>query len=174
MALSLERRKELRTQMRKNLRKTFRQKGAAKAAGATGYKNIGTVKGAKYRPTMANKGLSKEELEYLKGVKDKYKKSGVTKKIAQEGFKQGTKSKALVDKAKNTKMKGVKEGGTVKPGSHSAPGAARKEAKEWRTGQVDKLKAKYNIGKGSTAKQREQFKNAREKVVARHKKMIGK
>jgi len=39
---------------------------------------------------------------------------------------------------------------------------------------VDALKKKHKIGASSTAAQRKAFKAARDKVVKRHKRMIGK
>ena len=69
-------------------------------------------------------------------------------------------------------MKSIKQGGTVGKGTHSS-GKARTEAKDWRKKHVDSLKKKYKIGAGSTAAQRKSYKESREKVIKRHKRMIG-
>jgi hypothetical protein len=180
MALTTARQKELRDEMKKRLQVTAKRRGAMKTAGGQ-HKNVGSVKGSRYRPTMAGfKGLNKEEIQFVKGERSTNKASGDTKTTYKKAFKLGaadtkdTKGKpSLVTQAKKDKMKSIKKGGTVGKGTH-ASGAARKDAKAWRANRVAALKKKHNIGAGSTAAQRTAFKDARGKVIDRHKRMVKK
>ena len=184
MALTAAKRKELETQMRRQLQRTGARRGAMKRAGPKGsaaHKNVGSVKGSAYRPTMAGLGYNAEERKYAKEYRKKYKSSGDQKKDYRAAFKAG--HAGTIDKTKNPtlnpaaakkdRMKGIAKGGTVGKGTH-AKGSARKEATAWRRKHVDALKKKHKIGAGSTAAQRKSYKAAREKVVKRHKRMIGK
>jgi len=180
MAISTKRQNELRAEMKKRLQVTANRRGAMKTAGGQ-HKNVGSVKGSRYRPTMAGfKGLTKDDRDFIKSERSTNKASGDTKKTYKKAFKLGaadtkdTKGKpSLVTQAKKDKMKGIAKGGTVGKGTH-ASGAARKEATAWRRKHVAALKAKHKIGAGSTAEQRTAFKTARGKVIDRHKRMVKK
>ena len=180
MALTASSRKKIETQMRRQLQRSGARRGAMKRAGPKGsttHKNVGSVKGSAYRPTMAGLGYNAEELKYAKEYRKKYKASGDQKKDYKAAFKAGhkgtAKGKGLTPKeAGKDRMKGIAKGGTVGKGTH-ATGKPRTEAKTWRKKHVDALKKKHKIGAGSTAAQRKSYKAAREKVVKRHKRMIG-
>jgi len=180
MAISTARQKALRAEMKRRLQITANRRGAMKRVGGQ-HKNVGSVKGSAFRPTMAGfKDLNKEEIQFIKGERSANKTSGDTKKVYKSAFKAGhtdtkdTKARtSLVTQAKKLKMKGIAKGGTVGKGTH-ASGAARKEAAAWRKKHVDALKKKHKIGAGSTAAQRTAFKNARGKVIKRHASMTKK
>ena len=178
--ITTERKKTLRDEMKRRLQITANRRGAMKRAGGQ-HKNVGSLKGSAFRPTMAGfKGLNKEERGFIQDERTANKTSGDTKKVYRSAFKAGhtdtkdTKARtSLVTQAKKLKMKSIKAGGTVGKATH-ATGAARKDAKDWRSKRVDALKKKHKIGAGSTAAQRTAFKTARGKVIKRHARMIGK
>ena len=174
MAIVTEARKKiLRAEMKKRLQVTANRRGAMKTAGGQ-HKNVGSVKGSDYRPTMAGfKGLTKDDITFIKGERSTNKASGDTKKTYKKAFKLGATSEPYINQAKKDKMKSIKGGGTVGKGTH-ASGAARKEATAWRRKHVAALKKKHKIGAGSTAEQRTAFKAARGKVIDRHKRMVKK
>jgi len=171
--ITTERKKILRAEMKRRLQIAGNRRGAMKTAGGQ-YKNVGSVKGSKYRMTMAGfKDINKEEIQFVKGERSTNKTSGETKKTYKKAFKLGAKSAPHIKEAKRDRMKGIAKGGTVGKGTH-ATGSARKEATAWRRKHVDTLKKKHKIGAGSTAAQRTAFKTARGKVIKRHARMIGK
>ena len=182
MAITTTRRKDLLQQMKWRLQQTGARRGAMRSAGPKGskaHKNVGSIKGSAYRPTMAGLGLTKEERKFVKEERKKWKESGETKKVYRAAFKAGSKGTIATGRgltpaeAKKDRMKSIKKGGTVGKGTH-ATGKNRKEAKEWRTSRVAALKKKYKIGAGSTAAQRKEYIARRKKVIKRHKRMIGK
>ena len=172
MAITSKRQKELRDLMKRRLQITANRRGAMKTAGGQ-HKNVGSVKGSAFRPTVAGLGLKKAEIDFIKEERKTNKASGDTKKVYRSAFKAGTKSAPHIKEAKKLRMKGIAKGGTVGKGTH-ATGAARKEATAWRQKHVAALKKKHKIGAGSTAAQRTAFKTARGKVIKRHARMIGK
>ncbi|HIK81252.1 MAG TPA: hypothetical protein EYF94_10085, partial [Porticoccaceae bacterium] len=135
MAISTARQKELRAEMKRRLQVTANRRGAMKTAGGQ-YKNVGSVKGSKYRMTMAGfKGLNKEEIGFIKGERTANKASGAQKKTYRSAFKLGSESAPHIKEAKRDKMKGIAKGGTVGKGTHTT-GAARQEANKWRKDRV--------------------------------------
>lgn len=182
MALTTAERKKIETQMRRQLQRTGARRGAMKKAGPKGsaaHKNVGSVKGSAYRSTMAGLGYNAEQRKYAVEYRKKYKASGDQKKDYRTAFKAGhagtlDKGKGLTPgEAKKDRMKGISKGGTVGKGTH-AKGSARKEATAWRRKHVDALKKKHKMGSGSTPASRKAYVAARDKVIKRHKRMIGK
>jgi hypothetical protein len=169
MAISEDRKKQLRAEMLRRWKQKLRRKGASKAAGGDSKKagGTGSMKGFSW-----TKGAGKEEREYIKTVRAAQKATGkITtakgkvvdkKKVAKKVRKIGAGSTKLVTAMS---MKNVKSGGTVSRGSHKAVagqkggGAKRIAAKAWRT--------KHMAAAGTD-------KARRRKIQKRFKHMIGK
>ena len=164
MAISEDRKRQLRAEMLRRWKQKLRRKGAAKAAGGDPTKagGTGSMKGFSW-----TKGAGKEEREYIKTVRAAQKKSGKIggkdrKKIAKTARKTGAGSTKLVTAMS---MKSKKRGGTVSRGSHKAVagqkggGAKRIAAKAWRT--------KHMAAAGTD-------KARRAKIQKRFRYMIGK
>jgi len=171
------RKRAIRAEMLKRWKAKLRKKGAAKAAGGDPKKAGGTG-------SMKGAGLTAKERQYAQTVRKtqrkkakadpKYKIPGMKKTrkaVAKTARKTGAGNKKLVAAQE---MKQKSKGGTVSYGSHGKTHAARKKAQAWRKKHVDAAKKKHKIGAGSTAAQRQSYKDQRAKIIKRHKHMLGK
>ena len=171
------RKRQIRAEMIKRWKAKLRKKGASKAAGGDPKKAGGTG-------SMKGAGLTAKEIKYAQTVRKtqrkkakadpKYKLPGMKKTrkaVAKTARKTGAGSAKLVAAQE---MKQKSKGGTVSYGSHGKTHAARVKAQAWRKKHVNAAKKKYKIGAGSTAAQRQSYKDQRAKVIKRHKHMLGK
>ena len=182
-SISAARKRAIRAEMLRRWKQKLRKKGAAKAAGGN-VKAAGGTGSLKGWVTDTGQKLTKDEIKYAQTVRKtqrkkakadpEYKLPGMKKTrkaVAKTARKTGAGSAKLVAAQE---MKSKKKGGTVSYGSHGKTHAARKKAQAWRKKHVDAAKKKYKIGAGSTAAQRQAFKDQRAKVIKRHKHMLGK
>ena len=198
-SISAARKRAIREEMLRRWKQKLRKKGAAKAAGGdptktSGVYKTGAKKGQKYGTgslkgwvTDTGQKLTKDEIKYAQTVRKTQRKKAkadsgykipgmkkTRKAVAKTARATGAGNVKLVKKAKQRVMKSKSKGGTVSFGSHKGTHAKRMEAQAWRKKHVDAAKKKYKIGAGSTAAQRQAFKDQRAKVIKRHKHMLGK
>jgi hypothetical protein len=186
-SISAARKRAIREEMLRRWKQKLRKKGAAKAAGgnvkAAG--GTGSMKGYAWQgATKAEKILERKYAQAVRKTQRKkakadsgYKIPGMKKTrkaVAKTARATGAGNVKLVKKAKQRVMKSKSKGGTVSFGSHKGTHAKRMEAQAWRKKHVDAAKKKYKIGAGSTAAQRQAFKDQRANVIKRHKHMLGK
>ena len=183
------RKRAIRAEMLRRWKQKLRRKGAAAtyggAAAAKKAGGTGSMKGYAWQgATKAEKTLERQYAQAVRKTQRKkakadsgYKIPGMKKTrkaVAKTARATGAGNVKLVKKAKQRVMKSKSKGGTVSFGSHKGTHAKRMEAQAWRKKHVDAAKKKYKIGAGSTAAQRQAFKDQRAKVIKRHKHMLGK
>ena len=185
-SISAARKRAIRAEMLRRWKQKLRKKGAAKAAGGN-VKAAGGTGSLKGWVTDTGQKLTKDEIKYAQTVRKTQRKKAkadpgykipgmkkTRKAVAKTARATGAGNVKLVKKAKQRVMKSKSKGGTVSFGSHKGTHAKRMEAQAWRKKHVDAAKKKYKIGAGSTAAQRQAFKDQRAKVIKRHKHMLGK
>jgi len=185
-SISAARKRAIREEMLRRWKQKLRKKGAAKAAGGN-VKAAGGTGSLKGWVTDTGQKLTKDEIKYAQTVRKTQRKKAkadsgykipgmkkTRKAVAKTARATGAGNVKLVKKAKQRVMKSKSKGGTVSFGSHKGTHAKRMEAQAWRKKHVDAAKKKYKIGAGSTAAQRQAFKDQRAKVIKRHKHMLGK
>ena len=185
-SISAQRKRAIRAEMLRRWKQKLRKKGAAKAAGGN-VKAAGGTGSLKGWVTDTGQKLTKDEIKYAQTVRKTQRKKAkadsgykipgmkkTRKAVAKTARATGAGNVKLVKKAKQRVMKSKSKGGTVSFGSHKGTHAKRMEAQAWRKKHVDAAKKKYKIGAGSTAAQRQAFKDQRAKVIKRHKHMLGK